>query len=352
MKHDLPSKNPRPRDFSSGNPRALLTLAIAVMLFAASGAACPQMLTQYTSPLPRILPDNAALPQIMAAVNDNTAKIHSLQANQASITVAGVPTLRANIACEPMRHFRLRADTMLTGPELDVGSNDELFWMSVRRPTPTMYFCRHEQFATTTARQFFPVEPQWLVEALGIVRLDSSDNPSGPEPLTGGKVQIRTTRQTSTGPTTKILMIDNLTGVILEQSLYDARGQRLATAVAGKHLRDPASGAIVPQHVEVNWPAANLSFKLDMYDLSINTLPPGNMALWMMPNDPSVAKIDLADPNLQMVAPGTMMPQPGPVVAPPMVPGAMPPLTVPTATVPPPTSSYVPQAAIPTPARR
>ena len=111
------------------------------------------------------LPETATLDQIIAAVNDNTARIHNVSIMQASISLPGTPSLPVNMALEPPLRFRLRV-TPITGTEVDLGSNEELFWMWVRRnQPPALYYCRHDQFATSTARQILPVEPEWIVEA-------------------------------------------------------------------------------------------------------------------------------------------------------------------------------------------
>ena len=80
-------------------------------------------------PLPRTLPAQPTREQIIAAVEDNTSRVRSYSASQAVLSVPGVPRLSAQVACEPPRRFRLRAQTSLTGNELDIGSNDDLFWL-------------------------------------------------------------------------------------------------------------------------------------------------------------------------------------------------------------------------------
>ena len=99
--------------------RSASLLTTALLVFCASGASCPQMIQQYTQPAPRVLPPQANLEQVFTAVNANSDKIHQLAAPQASISVAGFPSLRANIAMELPRRFRLKASTSLTGDEVD-----------------------------------------------------------------------------------------------------------------------------------------------------------------------------------------------------------------------------------------
>ena len=60
--------------------------------------------------------------------------------------------LSGNIAAERPGRFRLTAGTAVTGQEIDLGSNDELFWMWVRRnQPPAVYFCRHDNLRTATS---------------------------------------------------------------------------------------------------------------------------------------------------------------------------------------------------------
>src|SRR6185369_16516358 len=114
------------------------------LFFATSGATCNQWMRQYTQP--RTLPQSATLEQVMSVVNDNTARVQSAQATSATLTIPGVPGLHTNVAFQSPHRFRLRADGPFGGgPELDLGSNDELFWLWVKRnQPPAMFFCRQD----------------------------------------------------------------------------------------------------------------------------------------------------------------------------------------------------------------
>ena len=52
----------------NGYRYGLLAL-VAVGLLGLSGASCPQMLAQFTTPAPRVLPPSPALEQVVEAVN-------------------------------------------------------------------------------------------------------------------------------------------------------------------------------------------------------------------------------------------------------------------------------------------
>jgi len=146
-------------------PRAV-ALAILVAAVASSGASCPHAIRGYqvgTMPLPRTLPQQPSLEQVIAAVHDNTDRVRSLTAPQGVLLVPGVPRLSARVACEPPRRFRLQAQTAITGPELDIGSNDDLFWLWLRQHAPPITaFCRHDQYARSKARQLLPIRADWM----------------------------------------------------------------------------------------------------------------------------------------------------------------------------------------------
>ena len=207
--------------------RAGLLLTVGVVLLAASGASCPRVVPPQGNLFSQaVLPPSPSLEQIIAAVNNNSQQIQTFSTNRATINGAGFPALRASVFFERPRRFRLRAETALTGPELDLGSNDELFWIWVRRNQPqALYYCRHDQYPTSQARQALGIDPDWLVEAVGITQFDPSLPHQGPFPRPNNRYEIRTIRETANGPTTKITIIDGSQALVLEQHLLDSQGQ-------------------------------------------------------------------------------------------------------------------------------
>src|SRR3954452_1631479 len=123
--------------------RSLVLLLAVALLLSASRATCQgqMMMNPFAAPgpaAPQILMEGATRDQIVAAVNQNSSRIQSITATGVTITIPdmlGLPLLSGNIAAERPRRFRLTAGT-IAGQELDIGSNDELFWMWVRRDQP------------------------------------------------------------------------------------------------------------------------------------------------------------------------------------------------------------------------
>ncbi len=314
------------------NHKPCITLTTLLLLWVACGSTCPRRQQEF---LPYTLPPAAPLDQYLGSVNDNSAKVVSLWATQATLTAPGAPTLPVSIAVVPPLRFRMRASTALTGPEVDIGSNDDLFWFWIKRSQPAaLYFCRHDQYAASAARQIMPVEPQWIVEALGLTRFSPADQPQGPFPVGAGRVQIRTIRHSAVGELTKITVLDDRRGLVLEQNLYDAAGQRIASAFTSEHHLDPVTGAILPRHIEIQYPGAQLSLRIEIADQQVNTIGAANTALWVKPQYNGFPDVDLATAN-SLVPPGAAMlpiqPAPAPSAAP-----------LPSIGYPPPATSYVP----------
>jgi len=284
---------------------------------ASTGAGCQWIARPPTQQWlgPAVLPPSATLEQVIAAVNRNSTQIQAFYTNQATLSGPHFPTLRASVAFQRPRSFRLRGDTAFTGPELDLGSNQELFWMWVRRSQPpALYYCRHDQFAHSAARQMIPIEPAWLIEALGIAEFDPALPHQGPYRTANGQLQVRTIRETPEGLTTKITVVDSQRALVLGQFIYDHQGRLRASAVASQHRRDPLSGLVVPRVVDVSCPAAQFTMRIDLGNVTVNQLPADAAVLFSLPSYEGWQLVDLADPNaplpeMQPVNPRQYLPQ-------------------------------------------
>lgn len=270
------------------------------LLLCTTGASCTRSMRSpfaaWQPPAPEVLVKTSSLEQIIAAVNNNAARIQSVQTNNASITVPGmpgIPLLRGNIAAQRPGRFRLQASTALTGPEVDMGSNDDLFWFWVKRnQPPALYYARHEQFAGSAAQQLMPIEPQWLLDAIGFAEFRPGDVHNGPIPLGDGKVEISTVMQTRTGALTKKTVVDAKFAFVLEQHVYDSRGTLVASAISKSHRYYPQAGVALPEQVRIEIPASSLSLSIDMGTVEINTLSE-NPQLWTLPSIDGAPLTDL-----------------------------------------------------------
>lgn len=275
--------------------RAHEKLIVLILLVVASGASCPR--AKVADPLapPAVFTAPATTASIVAQINANTQRVGQLQTSDAKLTVPGLPALRTSLALERPRRFRLQAGTGLTGTELDIGSNDEFFWMWAKRnEPPAVFYARHDQFTYTSATGILPVPPDWLIEAMGMVILDPAAAYQGPFARGPGQLEIRTTVHTSYGTLTKIFVVDDRAGHVLEQQVFDMSGQLLASATSTNYTYDPLNQVALPRQVNVQLPTAELAFTLEVDSYLVNQLSSDPAQLWSMPQLKGYPYTDLA----------------------------------------------------------
>jgi len=319
--------------------RAMLTsrpayaLLLLLTLFCSTGATCARALrnpfAQAGPSAPGVLTEGMSLDQVIAAVNRNAARVQSFQTTNASITVPGmpgIPLLRGNIAVQRPGRIRLQASTVLTGPEFDLGSGDESFWLWVRRnEPPALYFSRHDQFVGSAAQQLMPIDPAWLLDAMGLAQLSPSDYHEGPVPQGNGRLEIRSVVQTRTGTVTKSTVVDATRAWILEQHLYDSTGTLLASVVAKSHRYYPEADVSLPQKITLSLPQAKLKLSIDLGSVQLNQLT-NNPALWTLPVLDGYPQVDLGSIRQDAAGAPAGMPVTPSAAAPPLYSPPVPPL--------------------------
>jgi hypothetical protein len=186
----------------------------------------------------------------------------------------------------------------MTGPELDLGSNDEMYWMWVKHSEqPGVYWGRHEEFYQSSAREILPVPPDWLIEALGVVQLDPTGQHEGPFASRPGQLEVRSSIPTPAGNLTKVTVVDDARGWVLEQHVFDAARQPLASSLAAGFQFDPVTGASLPRLVEIRLPPARMHFRLETPRHQINQLAGDPAQLWTLPQFNGVPLVDLDNPG-------------------------------------------------------
>jgi hypothetical protein len=305
--------------------RSCRTLLALTLLFTATGASCRQYVRQYTEP--RTLPEAATLEQIVEKVNGNTSKIISAQSTQARLKAEGIPgTLVANIAIMAPKRLHLQGSLLV--PRIDMGSNDEAFWIWIRdQQPPAVFVCRHDQFAQSNARQFIPIEPEQLIQTIALPHIDPNLVISQPQIVGANRIEIISRLPTQTGDLKQTMIVDAWNGYVLEQHIYDPLGKTLLSSITSRHKHDPTTGAALPRTIEMSWPTAKTAFTLTVSDWMINQIPPDNTALWDIPQPKDYPIVDLADPNLRFGNPNAAGPSAQHVVprGPQHPPGVLPP---------------------------
>lgn len=280
------------------SPKNLLGVILCLLACTAGCRWNPFVRPSAYTPPPVVFQATPLRDELIAALNGNSSRVQTMQAT-GSVSIPGAPSLTTEIALERPKNFRFRAGTALLGQELDLGSNSELFWFWAQRdPTRSLYYARHEQFAGSRARQLIPIEPNWLIEALGLVELDPQGSIEGPTPAGQGRVQLRVRQSTPAGEVTKVMLVDSQSAIIHQQQIYDPRGQLLATAKASRHQFYALDGISLPHQIDVELPQAQMTFQVYLDEHNINRPIAGGASTFELPTAQyaSSRPVDIADP--------------------------------------------------------
>lgn len=275
-------------------------LLLIVCTVASSGATCvPWARRPKDVDAPIVFERTPTLPEVVQKVNQNAAAVRQLQADSVRISSPGLPSLKATLALEMPRRFRLQGD-FLVSRELDVGSNDELFWVWGKNATGALIYARHDEFTRSAARHLMPIEPQWLIESLGVVMLDPTAPHFGPYAHGPGLMEVHTQLVAESGEVlTKITVIHAVYGWVTEQHIRDESGQILASAKASHHRHYAEAGVTLPDIVDIEiapGEPSQLAFRIDIGGYRVNEPIAADPDLWSMPVAEDYPHINLADP--------------------------------------------------------
>ena len=244
----------------------LVVLIAAVSVF--SGANCTKTC---------VLSPNAQSPEILQVLNTNSQVIDSMITNDVKIrgrTDGRFFMVKASLAMQKPRRFRLVARSGFGSEELDMGSNENTFWFWIARgDPPTLYYCDHPEKAGTGTGRALSLDPEWIIEALGVSEIDPDDIHEGPYTTSGGRISLVTRSLSSRGEqVSKVMLIDPCMGQVVEQQLKDARGRVLARARFSDHQRDPNFGVLLPKTIDLEWPQMDLSLTMTLDNVRINQI--------------------------------------------------------------------------------
>ena len=243
------------------------------------------------------LPTQAELLQHIAS---NSKKFRQLSSDLV-VSLDGVPKLRGTMQLELPRRLRIKAGVIVSQFGVDVGSNDEDFWVwtkvNLPRQKPAIFHASHEGFrnASTAVRQAIPLEPVWLLEGLGLIEFEATDVHVGPDFTPEGHLRLFSVRQTPNGRNVRVTLLHPQHGTILQQSLYDHRNQLIAYTDSMDHKSFPEVGATLPEKIEMYLFQAGQQTRMVIQtsDYQFNSLYGDPAQMWAMPTPSGVQTIDL-----------------------------------------------------------
>ena len=246
--------------------------------------------------------------QLLDSLNARSAAARQLN-SRVTISMPGAPKIKGTLQVEFPDRLRLKAG-VLGSSELgvDVGSNAKEFWIwskaQLPGQPPAFYHADHLAFSRSPIRQSIPLEPKWLIEAIGLPNFSPTDTHYGPTQAPGGRMKLFTVHQTPSGPQTRVTLLSTATGLVQQQAMYDANNTLIAYTNTTNYKNYPEENISLPQTVELHVPQPNgqtVKIEIGLGSYSINALYGDPNKMWARPVPPAgVRTIDLtqvSNPN-------------------------------------------------------
>lgn len=236
------------------------------------------------------LPENATVEQIVSVVNANVGRVQSFVTNDATLSGSGLlATLRGEIAFLRPGNFRLRGSHAVTGAEIDLGKNHELSWFWMQRNEPkAVFYCRNDQCASCRFLQNLPIDPSFMIDAMGLGLLEPHLPYKGPFVVDKNHFALHLEELSPLGEKrTRVILINRLRGLPAAQRIYNRLDQLVLDASVKTYTTDPDTGITIPQSIEIRCPqlndGKNVTVGINFGRFFLNTLDASRTDLWKLP---------------------------------------------------------------------
>lgn len=230
------------------------------------------------------LPHTIELPDLAKEINEKNKKIKSLYCSKMTIQTWDHSfgyRLSGTLAFEKDKRFNMTISSLF-GTELNIGSNDELFWYwSARDIKPGVYWAKHEDFNKTRLKT--PFDPAFLRGSLGLDELTTD----GLERVIQGKestLLIYKTKSSTDEPLTKHVHLDATSKTIYYTDIIDKKGRHVSSRVLSLE-----NG--LPKDITFFWQEERRAMKLTLNKVKKNATI--STTFWKLPDrEPKINMID------------------------------------------------------------
>jgi len=283
-----------------------LSVVLSSILLLTCGCKSLQTIVFGTKPaaqIPIVFSTTPTWEQVKDEFNKRYISIQSLSTSTAvfSASSVAIPMRSCSIAYEKPKKLRIRGGVALgMGTEIDLGSNDELFWVWVKRSEPkAIYYANHAEFANSPTRSIIPIEPEWLIETLGIIELRETDTHEGPKRDKEGNLQITSLLKTPRGTYSRLVTFNPQTGAILRYEIYAPNGRPFVGAILSDHEVDPLHGILYAKKIVITCPDAGETITINMGTVTFNSQGGFSSEAFVMPTHQGYIPVDLCSPEYQ-----------------------------------------------------
>lgn len=248
-----------------------LFITIIIVLAIKRNALNPQKLEFVTQE------ENEELLFLIRKINQNNDRIHSLSYSKVKIYLKKgfwIKT-KAKLYFKQEKNIRIIIENFF-GKQIDIGSNEELFWFwSSFMTPPTYYFSRHQDLNKTNLKT--PLNPNWIIESMGFKSIEVKNIVFIKTEQYQGIKQIRSS---SSGENISIItLIDPLKRIVVKKFLCDSDNQVIATVEYKNYIS--IDDIKIPDHIIINCYSENIFMEWKITEIKLNI--PIKEDIWIMP---------------------------------------------------------------------
>ncbi|MFV0446787.1 MAG: hypothetical protein ACK5Q5_24715 [Planctomycetaceae bacterium] len=238
--------------------------------------------------------------QMVALVNRNVQGVNgnpglkSWRCMQARFEVGPLMKASGTVIVEAPHSFRMRVSNPLGGgDELDVGSNNDEFWLWTKgQEPPAILMAKHEDLGPALNHFKIPFQPDWIMEVLGVVPIEAEEYELRSPPNSRLLELVSYSRAVTGQRVQKVIRVDPKRGQVTAHELWGENNKLIARAEFSDHRADKQTQVLMPRKIRVHWPEADLNLGITLDHVEIN--PPQLPELvWTMPTKPGCRTIDM-----------------------------------------------------------
>lgn len=255
------------------------------------------------NPAPIVLKGTPSQADLLSRLNEHASRVKQLQSSVV-LEIPGTPRLDGTLLLERPDRLRLKAGLGgISELGFDVGSNSDVFWLWNKatlpgQPPPAIYYARQSDYQRLQQMAALPIDPQWIIDATGLVEFSPTDVHQGPFLRQDGFLTINTIRRMPNGHVTRVSLIDPKTALILQQSWYDSENRRIGYINSSDYEHISEHHVSLPRRIELHLTSqdgqeAKLAITASQYQ--INSFYGNPDQTWSMPTPDGVPLINLAE---------------------------------------------------------
>ena len=278
--------------FAFNAPYALTWLCLATLLL----FGCQ---TTKKVSLPKVVGENPTTSELLEAINDNSSKIKSIYAANASIGVQNQPGwANCRLLYERPSKFRLVGTAGLLGRIVDCGCDGNTFWYwNSMQDSDNLYSCQLEEYSQTPLAEVIPVDPTWFPEALGIMEIKEEDLADEPEKQNNGSILLTVNCKRQEGVYKKRIYVESGTAAITRQDVQNPQGETFISVLVTEPQLIESAGVVMPKKASIRCLRTGDVLLIDLGTPVLNDSSKIEGTVFQLPTDLNAKHVDLGEKN-------------------------------------------------------